>query len=337
MTVGIRCDAGAITGVGHLVRCVALAEELTGRGIPVLFLGDLGGVAWAEQQLSRRGLPLAPGPSTPAEMVAAIERYGLTRVVIDSYTVDARCAAAVRAVGVPVMVIVDGETRGQEADLYLDQNLGASLPEVADPAARLLGVDYALLRDDVRARRRSSPYRPGAGDPRVLAFFGGTDAFGAAPVIAELLVETGVPWDAMIIAGSEESAALLSEVKPAADQRLTVLPPTDSLPELIVEADLVISASGTSTWELLCLGAPSALIWVVENQREGFRRVVDAGLAAGVGLLADVKGTTGSVVASRMLRDLLIEPARRVEFGAHAFATVDGRGRERAADRLLAL
>ncbi|MBB5870610.1 spore coat polysaccharide biosynthesis predicted glycosyltransferase SpsG [Allocatelliglobosispora scoriae] len=337
MTVGIRCDAGATTGVGHLVRCVALAEELTSRGVPVLFLGDLGGIAWAEQQLTRRGLALAPGPWTPDETVAAIERHGLTRLVIDSYVVDPGCAAAARAVGVPTLAIVDGDTRGQEADLFLDQNLGASLPMVADPAAKLLGVEFALLRDDIRNRRPDVPYRAAGGPPKVLAFFGGTDAFGAAPPIAELLVASGAAWDATVIAGSETSAALLAQVKPQEGQRLSVLPTTDALPELIAAADLVISASGTSTWELLCLGAPSALVWVVENQREGYRRVVDAGLAAGIGLLDELKRLNRPSEASHVLRELLTEPDLRVEFGEKAFATVDGRGRDRVTDRLLGL
>ena len=52
----------------------------------------------------------------------------------------------------------------------------------------------------------------------------------------------------------------------AAGQSITLVPPVADLPRLIVEADLVISAAGTSTWDLLCLGAPPALLWVVDNQ-----------------------------------------------------------------------
>lgn len=38
--VAIRVDATPTIGVGHLVRQVALAEELAGRGVPLTFYGD---------------------------------------------------------------------------------------------------------------------------------------------------------------------------------------------------------------------------------------------------------------------------------------------------------
>src|SRR5687767_9518867 len=107
--VGIRCDAGARTGVGHLVRCVALAEELTGRGVEVHFLSELGGLPWAEQQLRSRGLPWHPAPFDPVGMLAAADRLGLDAVVLDSYTLPGGYGAALRAAGRTVLAIVDGD------------------------------------------------------------------------------------------------------------------------------------------------------------------------------------------------------------------------------------
>ena len=39
--------------------------------------------------------------------------------------------------------------------------------------------------------------------------------------------------------------------------------------------------AGTSVWELCCIGVPTAVAWVVDNQREGYDRVVGAGAAIG--------------------------------------------------------
>jgi spore coat polysaccharide biosynthesis predicted glycosyltransferase SpsG len=332
----MRCDAGAATGVGHLVRSVALAEEFVARGDEVLFLSNLGELGWAHRQLTVRGLPLVPGPSTPETLLAAVEEHRIDLIVIDSYVLDPGCGAALRAAGVPVLAIVDGDLRGQVADLYVDQNLGAERLSVALPpgARRLAGLPYTLLRESVRERRPVAP-RPAApsGIPEVLGFFGGTDAFGAAPVVARVLAATGVAFTATMVAGRPELAAQLAGVPLRAGQSISVIGPTDELPALVAGADLVLGAAGTSIWELLCLGAAAALIWVADNQWLGYDRVASAGLAVGLGRLGDLCGDgPGGEFAAAVLRELLTGPDRRTELAARAWAAVDGRGRERVAD-----
>lgn len=341
--IGIRCDAGRTTGVGHLIRSIALAEELQSRGIDVIFLGDTDGLAWAQRQLDSRGLPLLPGPTTPAAMVTAVRELALDALVVDSYTLAAECAGAVRDQGVPVLAIVDGDLRDQDADLFLDQNLDAEFAEVKVPegSRRLAGLDYALLRDAVRRLRPIEPRgrQTRTGPPHVLAFFGGTDAFGAAPVLTRLLLATGQPLELTVVAGSDNMYDELMALPTQGDQGLEVVRPTDRLPELIAEADLVITASGTSTWEVLCLGTPAALVWVVDNQWLGYERVMARGLATGLGRLSELVelDAPAATAAIASLHELLSSTDARVAASARAFGAVDGRGRERVADELLAL
>lgn len=153
----------------------------------------------------------------------------------------------------------------------------------------------------------------------MLCFFGGTDAAGMIPRWADALAATGVPY----------SATLISARPIPADPEVTVIPPTDDLPRLMAEADLVITAAGTSVWELLYLGVPTALVWVADNQRIGYDALVGRELAAGLG--------HGSTAAGAVpwLRDLLIHPRLRSRYGERGLGLVDGHGRERAADALL--
>lgn len=330
--VGIRCDAGPLTGVGHLMRCLALAEELLGRGAEVHLLGDAGGLAWIDGQLDALGLSPSPGPVTPAQHVAVARRLRLDAMVLDSYELDPGCAGALREAGVAVLAIVDGDTRGQDADLYLDQNLGAEESPWDPPAGsvRLAGVGYALLRDSVRTLRPVSLRRAQAGVPRLLCFFGGTDTADAAPRMIGLAAATGAPFAATVIAARDSTADALAAITLAPGQSVTPIPPSTRLPLLAAGADLVISAGGTSTWELLCLGVPSALIWVADNQRQGYDAIVSRGLAAGLGAVADLPGD-----AEATLKGLLTSPSARAGLAARGFDLIDGRGRERVADALL--
>ncbi|MEU4694440.1 spore coat protein [Actinoplanes sp. NPDC023714] len=329
MNIGIRCDAGPRTGVGHLVRCVALAEELTARGADVHFLADLGGVAWAESQLEQRGLPWHPAPYDEVGLVAAARRLDLAALVIDSYTLPPQQSAAVRRAGFPVLAIVDGDLRGQSADIYVDQNLDAVLEE---GEVRLAGIDYALLRSAVRQSRPVTvPAHAPTRTPKVVAFFGGTDAYRAAPQVARLLTETAAGFDATVIAADESLRAELLAVEAGPGQRFDIIGPTDHLPKLLVGADLVISASGTSTWELLCLGRAAALVWVVDNQIQGYERTVARGYAAGLGRLGEFDESS---VAT--LRRLLTDSDARTALAASGWSAVDGLGVARVADALLA-
>ena len=334
-TVGIRCDAGPRTGVGHLVRCVALAEELTARGVSVHFLSDLGGLGWAERQLAERELPWHPAPYDPVGLVAAAGRLGLDAVVLDSYQLSGEHGAAVRASGRRVLAVVDGSLRGQVADIYVDQNLDAELLSPALPAGavRLAGLDYALLRQAVREQRPAVPRGRVSRTPKVVAFFGGTDAYRAAPVLARLLIGTGAAFDATVVAADDGLRTALLALTPADGQRLDIIDPTDELPKLLADADLVVSASGTSTWELLCLGLPAALVWVVDNQFAGYDRTVSRGLAAGLGHLGDLP----SDAARQTLRTLLTDPSSRASVAAKGWAAVDGLGVARVADALLSV
>lgn len=365
MRVGLRCDAGPRTGVGHVVRCVALAEELTRRGVAVRFLSDLGGLPWAAQQLTGRGFAHEPAPGSPDDLLAAARRLRLDAVVLDSYELTGAYGTAVRESGRVALAIVDGDLRGQVADVYVDQNLDAEATPTPVPpgAVRLAGIRYALLRDAVRRLR---PDRPRPYDevhvPRVVCFFGGTDAYRAAPVVARLLLGSGAPFDATVIAADDGLRAELLALRPGRGSRLDVIAPTDGLPALLADADLAISASGTSTWELLCLGVPAALVWVVDNQRLGYGRTVGRGLAAGLGHLPTLAGQppepqgagqppeaqrAGQTPqragqqpeaerAGQVLHQLLTDPAARAQLAERGWGAVDGRGVQRVADELLA-
>ncbi|SIN42071.1 Spore coat polysaccharide biosynthesis protein SpsG, predicted glycosyltransferase [Micromonospora cremea] len=296
-------------------------------------------LAWATAELAARGIPLHPGPDSPAGLVEAARRHELDVLILDSYELDPAGAGALRAAGVFTLAVIDGDSRGQDADLYLDQNFGAQAPAL--PGQLLAGSGYALLRDSVVAARPAAP-RPATAvsRPRVLAFFGGTDAVGAAPVLTRVLLATGHPMDLTVIVGRPEIETELEEITPGRGQILRPVPPTGSLPTLITAADLVVSAAGTSTWELCCLGAPAALVCVVDNQRESYARVVRHGVAAGLGELpeltgAGVAGRAARATAARTLHGLLNSPQRRTALAARAWSTVDGRGRARVVDAVL--
>lgn len=342
LRVAMVCDAGPEVGIGHVMRCLALGEELVARGVRVVVVADLDRVPWAAEQVRRRGIEIvSPGPGDRRDALGVLDvlaRVEPSSVVVDSYRLPASVYAELRQRW-PLLALTDGDPAGRVADLYLDQNLGAesSAWALPDGARHLGGLDYAQQRRDIVRQRPSAPkvaadeHRP----LRVLAFFGGTDAFGVSPRVVRLVVRTGIAVELTAIAATPELAEEIAGIEPAPGQAVQVIGPTDILAELVADADVVLSAAGTSAWELFCLGAAVGFVCVADNQREACVRMDEDRLAVGIATLAELDGDAEGAVAR--MRDLLGDVRLRERLRAACWVMVDGRGAARVADAFLAL
>lgn len=333
LRVGLRCDAGPATGVGHLVRSVALAEELLARGWEVIFLADLGGVEFAERQLSARGLSRLDAPSGSRGHLDAVRRERLDAVVLDSYILPPEVSRALVDAGVAVLAIVDGPLRGQSAQLYVDQNIGAENVALPLPpgAQRLAGQSYALLRDAVRSLRPARPWQPTDDVPQVVVAFGGTDALGATETAVRALASAGVPFRVTVVTPDAGVRARLS----ALGEHVSVTPPVDTFPALLADADLVVGAAGSSLWEYCCLGRPAAVAAVVDNQYDAYRQMLELGAVIGLGTVK--QWTHDTNVLHQGLSAALRDSDLRGRVAATAHRLNDGDGRVRVADALTEL
>jgi RimJ/RimL family protein N-acetyltransferase len=108
---------------------------------------------------------------------------------------------------------------------------------------------------------------------------GGTDAGGFTPTILDLLARTGLPLQVTAVT---TGPAVVAPGRPAGKLDVTLVPPAEDVAALMVGHDLVLSAAGTSMAELFCLGVPTVLVCVADNQRPGYQRALDAGAAVGI-------------------------------------------------------
>jgi spore coat polysaccharide biosynthesis predicted glycosyltransferase SpsG/ribosomal protein S18 acetylase RimI-like enzyme len=325
MRVLLRCDASVGSGVGHLVRCLALAEAARARGWDPAVLGTV------EAPLGRRlvaasgvpVLPIGPGHRAGGLDRAAVRALDADVLHVDHYGI----AGDLRVAGGPLLSSAeDGPFGRRPADVVVDPTLGAQdapRPDDGSPTV-LLGVRYAPLRASVRAARRVALAAAGSGADDVLVVMGGTDAFDVGAAAARVAERAGAAR-VRVVAG-EDAAARVRAAAPDAE----LLGPQDDLPALAATSGVVLSAAGTSVWELACVGAPAALVAVTENQRTGYQRAVRAGVAVGLGPLEAVRAAAPGPVA--VLRDLLASPERRRELADAGRALVDGLGADRVLD-----
>jgi spore coat polysaccharide biosynthesis predicted glycosyltransferase SpsG len=306
-TLLLRADGGPSIGVGHVARCLAFAEAAVARGWHPVLAGDLGGATWLAERFAALDVPVRPA--------TALDEVEADVVLVDHYGLGELPRTDARLVS-----LQDGHYGRRAADVVVDPNLSQAAPPVDGSAVYLAGPRFAPVRADVVAARHA---RTGAeGDPpRVVVVMGGGAAAPTVAAALSALRDTGLPMSVRAIAAGEVPLPT-----PAPGQHFATSPPTPTLPGLLAEADLVVSAAGVTLTELCCIGVPAALVQLVDNQATGYRAALDRGLAAGLGTPADLPA------AAVTLRDLLCDPARRRAMAEAASATVDGDGAARVLD-----
>lgn len=309
-----------------MVRQTALIQELTSRGHRARLYGDCD-VPWARAQAQAVGVDFIE-PET--DFAAQAKRDGASIVMIDGYEFPPTLGPSLRSVGLATASMVDGSFgRSQIVDLYVDQNLGSLDPELP---GWLVGPQFVLLRDVVLDRRDTPK---SVNDPlRVLVVFGGSDPFAGAPVAVELLALTAVPMAIVAIAPNEERRAQLEAVELADGQTLEVLGAQDDLPGLAVTCDFAVSASGTSVWEFACMGVPTGLVCVTDNQITGYEAATED-MAVGVGHLDALRDDESARTAAvEALTRLASDADHRAQLSRDGQELVDGEGRARVVDAM---
>ncbi|MGH8968572.1 MAG: GNAT family N-acetyltransferase [Actinomycetes bacterium] len=309
MRILIHCHGGPAIGVGHVFRAASLAESAVRRGHHVDFSGTFTG-SLVTDRLRADGVEVVGDPQLTAYDV----------VHVDTYRPDGDDLAA-RAEGVALLSnIEDGEFGRRPADLVIDPNLGAEGTRRDVGPVLLRGSRWAPLRRAVAAMAGQAKIRDEA--RRVLVVMGGTDVHGVTGEVLEVLAATGRDLAVTAIAqpaGREE----LERKVAGLDLGVDLVLPRPDLPDLMLDQDLVVSAAGTSVWELCCLGVPAALVCISDNQRAGYARMLEHGAAVGLGSATPGLDHEAAVAT---LRGVLGDAGLRDRVSRTAVRLVDGRG-----------
>lgn len=353
MKVGIRVDASARMGTGHLRRCLSLARALAETHADIRFLTrDLGVDSSAMiREQGFNSIVLLPKPdgraiTDPAiphaswaevdtetdsrQTIAALSEFEPDWVVIDSYGFDARWHHAIRdAVGARIAQIDDMADRVIAPDLLVDHNhAGDHEQKYGDRLERkakiLGGPRYALLGPAfVNAER----YRFDETVRSIGVFMGGVDAGEHSGLVLSAL-------RAIDFAGPVEIVSTQANPNLADLRRIVAQDPPASLsidlPDLsafFARHDIQVGAGGGASWERCCIGVPTLLVIVAENQRAVAPQLAAEGIVA----LADRPERT--VIAAE-LEDLVKNADKRRELARRARKLVDGRGAARVAEEM---
>lgn len=297
MKVLVRVDASVRIGIGHVMRCLTLAEALRERGAECRFIcreheGHL------LEQIRQRGfnaygLPVAefaepdgshakqdPGQAAwlgsdwatdAAQTKVGAGRTAVDWVIVDHYSLDARWERAIRPMCNRLMVIDDLADRPHDCDVLLDQNFYRDQDQryqglLPKQCKTLLGPAYVLLRPEFEKAKHGLRTRDG-NVKRMVVFFGGSDPKNQTrTVLAALKKMNTADMSVDVVVGhtnpNRQSIQELCDQLQGVTYHCNVL----NMAELIVNADLGIGAGGSAMWERCYLGLPTITVVFAENQ-----------------------------------------------------------------------
>ena len=353
--VVIRADANSKIGMGHVMRCLSVADALLKRGEEVLFVtADDTPVPL----LTKKGIPycvlhtdyadmeaelpelwevLRELPQGPGVLEAALPQRNIF-ILVDSYYVTEKYLAALKkrittiymddiyAFSYPVDMLINyniyGEEMGYEKDAaFADTKL-------------LLGAEYVPLREEFSAAEQQRT----AADGGILITTGGSDSFNLA---GQLLMEA-MKYDALkekeyhVVSGSLNPH--IGELQALAEKHgnIHIHCNVTNMAELMAENEIALSAGGSTLYELCAMGVPVIAFSFAENQERLVQTFVKRGIAQyGGNYRTDGNKMIQNTIAG--LETLLEDENLRAEYREKARTLVDGKGTDRIAEAIQAL
>jgi UDP-2,4-diacetamido-2,4,6-trideoxy-beta-L-altropyranose hydrolase len=323
-----RVDATQKLGGGHAMRCLTLAKALSGLGFEASIFAAAGFSETVPASL-REGIAVrAIAEGTAFRTVLAQELPGGADILIfDHYHISAAIEAETRGLARCTMVIDDLANRPHDCDILLDQTVGRVSADYAGlvrpECALLVGGDYCLVRPEFpRLRRRAMQRRLQPADRnRLLIGMGLTDVGGITGRIVAALPDRGpfAAVDVLLDAGAESRPVVEALVK--ADPRIVLhLAGTADVAALMVEADVAVGAAGSMSWERCCLGLPTVMLKLADNQSLVAAQLVEHGAACLAASPAQAAAFAAELAANPQARTMMARLAARL---------IDGNGVDR--------
>ena len=284
MNIVFRVDSSSQMGVGHLMRCLTLADELKKQNHNATFIcRELKGNLIKSIEHRVLILPidkdfqsddlylswLGATQEQDAKQTIQVIHDNADLLIVDSYALDEVWHKQLKPHAKKIMVIDDLADREFDCDVLLNQNLASKQGDyqgkVPSDCELLLGCEYALLRPEFAAfRKRALEKRKKTQEIKnILISMGGSDKKNITYNVLQQLND-GFNIVVVLSSASLHREMIMDYVK---GKNIEVIINADNMAELMLDADLAIGAGGSTSWERCCLGLPTLLFVTAENQK----------------------------------------------------------------------
>lgn len=346
MTLYIRTEANRVTATGHMMRCLAIADAAAEKGIRTVFIVAEEGSEKFPQERGYETICLGRRWDDFAGEISVMERLIIDRhvemMLIDSYFVSEDYMKAVTRM-TRTAYIDDLHAAIWSCSILIDYAVYYDLfnyQEEYPDTKLLLGCRYAPLRKEFKDLPAKQIRRV---VKKVLVVTGGTDEHQFMKQFTEALLSqrerfAGVEFTLICGAfnrGIEEirklSAEYMAEAK-ADVMKIKIYPSLHTLKDAMLETDLLITAGGTTLYEMAACGTPGICFSMADNQLDNVQGFAERDLILYAG---DIRKDFSYDRLMDMMNELMQNYAARAVVSEKLRALVDGKGAERIVDAVI--
>ncbi len=301
MNIAFRVDASLNIGSGHVMRCLSLAEHIKKQGHSCIFFtrpqaGSLEElikskgfktiemnrsefVTEAKETTEYQNWLQATENDDANDFINKTKNHNLSFewLIIDHYGINQHWEKKVKQECSAMQVLaIDDLIRTHDVDILLDTTLGRKASSYKNSniaTACLTGSEFALLKPDFNRRREhKKPTMKTEHGIRILISFGGVDNLDATGIVLNTLIDSPneqVNIDAIdVILHPRSPNFSVVKALTMPYEHITLYEFVEDMATLMSISDIAIGAPGTTSWERACLGLPSILIPIAENQKD---------------------------------------------------------------------
>lgn len=354
-----RLDASPIIGSGHLVRSLHLAKALKRRGAKVSFVSRNLSEEYTANAISSNirvihapdiGSPIEPkandyktwlGASEEIDVSQFLSYFGSSSnnvIIADHYGIGEIWTSHAKNRGHKVIAFDDMAEQRLNTDVLINQNLGwkdEHYSGLVKPHTKLLlGPKYAVLAENYASVRellvRDFDRDTGL---KVLISLGGSDAFNVSKkiVVALLPILNESDCTITIVVGAlNPNQKSLEKLCSRSAGKIKLLYGKSNLAEAYASSDFAIGSVGGSSWERCCLGLPTILVPVADNQIPAAKTLN----LAGAGILVKASGEHFESELCEAFKKMC-KSKLRLAVSRNAMQICDGNGAERVCDEII--
>lgn len=268
----IRADADSKIGIGHFIRCSALAQYWLRQGGRVYFLTANTRVL-ANQASGINFIKVVGNLANPLQLLDLIKDKKAVWVVIDGYHFGIEFLKKIRYSNARILLIDDtAELKKFPADILLNQNnySSPSMYEGKTSAKLLLGEKYVLLRSILLSEKKwERPFTSTAN--RMLVTFGGADTSNLGVEFmrgySQLSIKNPLRTLSirMVLGPMSNNIKLIKKMALQAEN-CQILTGVSDMGEHIRWCDYAVSSAGSTVWELSLYQTPMVLVPVSPSE-----------------------------------------------------------------------
>jgi len=341
MKVVIRADANKNIGQGHVMRCLSLCDALKEKGHECLFVCAMD---TPMDFIINRGYDvyyLTTSYNNMDEEIALLEQIIVEEkadlLVIDSYYVTQNYLQSVKEL-IKTVYLDDVYSFAYDVDCLVNYNVYADKEKYENmyvtgkvkTPAMIIGPTYAPLRKEFTEKniREINEIK------NIMISVGGADPLHLAYGFAKNMTEDEFFKDKNInmILGKMEPDTDKIESICEASENIKYFVNVSDMKAKIEEADLVISAAGSTQYEICACGRPCICFSMADNQVPGGEKFGDLGAFIYAGDARDNDAFFYDVLNA--VKRVSCDISLAKEMSQKALAVTDGFGAVRMAERL---